>query len=44
MNSVIPQFEAIQTTQSHTVLMVKMLLNRRNYSARALYKQEQEML
>lgn len=24
--------------------MVKLLLNRKNYSARALYKQEQEML
>lgn len=43
-NSVIPQFEAIQTLQYHTVLMVKMPLTGKNYSARALYKQEQKIM
>lgn len=41
-NSVTPQFEATQTIKYHTVLMEKMLPKGNNYSARALYKQEQK--
>lgn len=43
-NSVTPQFEAFQTIEYHTVLMEKTLLKGKNYSARALYKQEQKRI